>query len=136
MKREKRHLHRQAEEHAGKYQPCETACDRVRFRQRRKLSKVECTADEVNSEEGKQHRDTPDKGVDEEFGRGVLAILGAEYFDEEKPRHETHLEEEEPEDEVLRGKGAVERRLHQQHEGEKDPAATFSSECEREHQRG
>ena len=77
---------------------------------------IECSFGEINSEKREEHRDAAEKCVNEKFHRGVIAVVAAVDFNEQKRREQAHLVKQKPENEILGGERAVERGLHDEHE--------------------
>src|SRR4029450_6074616 len=101
------------------------------FSERGQRGKIECALREVNSEERQQHRNAAEKCVKEEFSCRPVPVFAAPDFDEQKRRDKAHLVKQKPENEILRGERAVERRLHDQHERDGSALQTLREKRER-----
>src|SRR5207249_12137970 len=77
---------------------------------------IERAFGEINAEKRQEHRDAAEECVNEKLGRGAVPVFTAPDFDEKERRDETHLVKQKPENKVLGGEGAVEGRLHHQHQ--------------------
>src|SRR6184192_2442991 len=122
MERKQRHFHRESEEDSGEREPRDVAAKEPMFPEIGEGGEIERTFAEINPEKREQHRDTAQERVNEKFRRGVVAVFSAPDLNEQERGNEAHLVKQEPEDEVLGGERAVERRLHQQHQ-RAEPAA-------------
>ena len=91
MKGKKRHFHSEAEKDSSESQPRHIALEQTVLSQIGQRSEIESTFREINSEKGEQHRDAAEECVNEEFGRGAIAILSAPDFDEQERWDEAHL---------------------------------------------
>src|SRR5205807_8712 len=116
VKWEERHFYREAEKDPREGEPRDVAREQSVFSEIGERGEIERAAREKNSEEGEQHCDAPRKCVDEKLRCGAVAFFAAPDFDEEERRDEAHLVKQKPENKILRGEGAVERRLHHKHE--------------------
>ena len=132
VKWKERHFHREAEKDSGKGEPREIAGEQSSFSEIGERGKVERAFREINSEKRQQHRDAAEKCVNEKFRRGAVAIFAAPDFDEQKRRDQAHLVKQKPENEILRGERAVERRLHQQHQRAETAARCVARETRTE----
>ena len=135
MKRKDRHLDGEAEEDSGEGEPGDVPVKQSGFSERRELREIKGSPNEINSEKGEQHRDAAQERVEEKFCRGVVAIFAAVDFDQEERRDQAHLVKQKPENEILRGEGAVERGLHDEHERAKTAIHPLRQKRERKYQR-
>ena len=118
VEREHRHLHGEADEHAGEdpdgdvLRHIDAVLDEVRDREAHALGLVE------EREERHQHQRRPEHRVEEELQRRVLAVLATPHADHEVHRQQHHFEEHEEQDEVLGDEGAGHTGLQHQHQDE------------------
>src|SRR5947207_1934351 len=116
MKWEQRNFDREAEKNSGEREPLKIAGEQSGFAETGQRREIERSFGKINSEKREQHRDAAEKCVNEKFHRGVIAVVAAVDFDEQKRRDQAHLVKQKPENEILGGEGAVERGLHDEHE--------------------
>src|SRR5438552_16514042 len=107
MKWKQRHFDCEPEKDSGKSEPSEFTREQSVFTETGERRKIECALSQINSEEGEQHRDASEEGVEEKLGRGVVAILITPDFDQQERGDQTHLVEQKPEKEILRRERAV-----------------------------
>ena len=99
MKGKERHLDGQPEEDSGEGEPAEFPGQQAVFPECRERGKIKGSPNEINAEKRKQHRDAAEKGVEEKFGRGAVAVRAAPNLDEEEAGDQAHLVKEKPENE-------------------------------------
>ena len=123
------------EENSGKGEPLKFAREQSGFSETGERREIECSFGKINSEKGKKHGDAAEKCVDEKFNRRVIAIFAAVNFDEKKCRDQGHLVKQKPENEILGGERAVERRLRHEHERAGAAFEALRGKGERKHER-
>src|SRR6266567_3389669 len=116
MERKQRHFHGESEEDSGKREPRDIASEQSVFSEIGERGEIERTFGEINPEKREQYRNTAQESINEKFRGGAVAVFAAPDFNEQERGNEAHLVKQKPEDEVLGGECAVERRLHQQHQ--------------------
>ncbi len=82
------------------------------------LGEVECSRLGVEPDDGREHEDRGDHGVEEELDGGVDAALVAEDADDESHRDQCGFPEEVKEKEIERDEDADHRRLQQEQKNE------------------
>src|SRR5207245_1326907 len=108
MKRKERYFDREPEKDSGKRKPREFPGKQSVPAEHGEHGEIESSSHEINSEEREQHRDAPEKCVNEELRGGAIAVLTAPDFDEQERRDQAHLVKQKPENKILGGEGTVE----------------------------
>ena len=98
----------------------------VVLRERGEVDEVEFVSREEDGEEGQQHGDRADHGVDEELGGSLGAARPSPEADEEECGDEAEFPVEKEVEEVERGEGSEEAGLKQEHEGEVEGGALLN----------
>ncbi len=132
MERNQRHFDREAEKRSGKQDErdmvrSEAVPAKLRddgrhqltlLRERREFDEIEFSCRKKDGEEGQQHRDAADHGVNQELRGGGGAARSSPELDEEEGGDQAELPKDKPVEEIQRGEGAEQASLQQQHQRE------------------
>ena len=110
MHRPHRHLHGEAGEE-GQPQPGLRLRREVVVQQRRDIGRARFVRHPQHCD---QHQDRTEQRVEEEFVRGVDAVIAAPYADDQVHRDQAGLKEDVEQEHVLRGEDANHQHFHQQ----------------------
>src|SRR5262249_50749843 len=138
VKWKQRHFYREPDKDSREREPRGVSRKQAALANTRESREIERAFRQVNPEKRKQHRYASEKCVEEELGRGTIAVFAAPDFDQQKAWDQAHFVEEKPENEILSGERAVERRLHYQNRRVKRTTSVWSrlrEQCEWNDQR-